>query len=587
MTFIIQTLRSTDPAFTQIDFKLGLNLVLATRNNASIKTQSRNARGKTTLFQFVNYLYGSDFPPELAPLGESEWSLIAEGLLYGFPIEIKRSLTAGQRSSVHITHLGDEERYPSYLPKGEVHLDYWRQVLNSALFDTSHREVEQRAAPSFRASIARFLRTNPVKLPFKTVDAEARTKSDFVTSFLLGLDSAKIGKIAELDTVAKMLDSYRAVVSGSGSQTFAPLNILEARLLELEEQVAELEDRISQVEFSEQLPDIDTKKAAEAASTLSQLYDQQFADQLRLSEFTKSLDSLADGASTETNIVEILEEAGLIFTNPAARTIEESAEYYRTLRKNRIDLTKSQIKLLKNRISEREIEIASLAKIDRANRLTLHAQRDLNAMKVLQDELNGVLRDRDSVVSQINTYGSAELESKETKREKKSLIATIKEELPRSDALVDIVNQEMARIANEVYGHKIKVKAASDPQNGYKFSLESSKRSTGVDRANVLFFDLALMVARAKAGLGPRCLGHDSPLLDGIDGHQVALYLLYAQELLDDVNKEHPSTPLQYFVTLNDNSIDTTEIPDSDVISEAIVRTIRPEEVGGVTGISF
>ena len=57
---MIYKIYASDKRFKTIEFKKGLNVILADRKEESGKKDSRNGLGKTTLINILHFCFGSD-----------------------------------------------------------------------------------------------------------------------------------------------------------------------------------------------------------------------------------------------------------------------------------------------------------------------------------------------------------------------------------------------------------------------------------------------------------------------------------------------------------------------------------------------
>ena len=80
---MLRRLSANKEEFKPIDFSDGLNIIVAERDPEASETDSRNARGKTSLLQAINYCLGSNRPASFQALADDDWAFTLELDLFG------------------------------------------------------------------------------------------------------------------------------------------------------------------------------------------------------------------------------------------------------------------------------------------------------------------------------------------------------------------------------------------------------------------------------------------------------------------------------------------------------------------------
>jgi uncharacterized protein YydD (DUF2326 family) len=126
---VLLQLSANNDAFTPIYFKPGFNVVLADRTEGAAKTDSRNARGKSSLLAAVNYCLGGNFPSEFESLVTDDWAFRLTIKLDEVVVAVTRQC-ASPRSRVGIDVVsGATPAWLSLMEEGSLRVETWKQIL--------------------------------------------------------------------------------------------------------------------------------------------------------------------------------------------------------------------------------------------------------------------------------------------------------------------------------------------------------------------------------------------------------------------------------------------------------------------------
>src|SRR4051812_11248141 len=114
-------------SFVPIDFVPGMNIVLAEQAEDAASTDSRNARGKTTLLLILNYLLGGNLPSQLRPLRGDDWEFTLTLTLGGHDVSVTRSLDNGSTLGFRYPAEG-EALFRQYSSEGAIRLEDWKDL---------------------------------------------------------------------------------------------------------------------------------------------------------------------------------------------------------------------------------------------------------------------------------------------------------------------------------------------------------------------------------------------------------------------------------------------------------------------------
>ncbi len=139
---MLHSLSANSDEFQEVTFGPGMNLILAERAPGASEQHSRNARGKTSLIQAINYCLGGNRPAAFKSLADDGWEFTLGMDLFGTEIRVTRSLQGGSR--VHVDSLGSA--VPRFLLEymrddGTIALQDWKFLLGLGMFSLAEESV--------------------------------------------------------------------------------------------------------------------------------------------------------------------------------------------------------------------------------------------------------------------------------------------------------------------------------------------------------------------------------------------------------------------------------------------------------------
>src|SRR5690625_8024691 len=88
----LNSLTANFPEFRSIEFRDGLNIVVADRAKEATKTDSRNGLGKTTVMALIDFCLGANMRDRLAPMKGNHWYFtLSLSTKSGVPLKASRS----------------------------------------------------------------------------------------------------------------------------------------------------------------------------------------------------------------------------------------------------------------------------------------------------------------------------------------------------------------------------------------------------------------------------------------------------------------------------------------------------------------
>lgn len=154
---MIHRIFSNLPTFKELEFKPGLNMLVAQKEAGASDKQTRNRAGKTSLIEIIHFLTGAKAEKgslfRSVALANKSFGMSFD--LGGQTIAIERS--GHQKSKVHVegadfltgkTHLSNSE---------------WTELLGEKMFGLHSIPVVDGRAPTFRSLLAYFVRRQLVE----------------------------------------------------------------------------------------------------------------------------------------------------------------------------------------------------------------------------------------------------------------------------------------------------------------------------------------------------------------------------------------------------------------------------------------
>ncbi len=201
---MIRRLTANREEFRPITFAEGFNVVVAEQAPDATETDSRNARGKTTTLNIINYLLGGNLARQLRPLADEGWSFTLTLDLFGREVEVTRALKGGTRLGV---------RYPqelkfalsSYVVEGQVHVNDWKALLGLALFRLEPTDTDGTYSLSPRTLLSYVVRIDPGRDPLRAFAQQPAWSARQHVAFLFGLEWQVVRRMQKINRSSETL----------------------------------------------------------------------------------------------------------------------------------------------------------------------------------------------------------------------------------------------------------------------------------------------------------------------------------------------------------------------------------------------
>ncbi len=542
---MIKKIYASDKRFKAVEFRKGLNIILAERTEGSGEKDTRNGAGKTTLIDVIHFCLGAEAKKLGLPLADiEEWEFYIDIIICGKSITAKRSI----KKSNYIIVNGDIVGLPVLAEKDDdsgdsfYKNDDWKKLLGLCFFNLRDG-LKPKYKPTFRSLISYFIR--------RGVDAYSRTFTPFRNqktfdlqvnnAYLLGLNWEHASEAQEIRDRSSALKALNTAVK---SGIISSQGELEAERVRLERVIAE---ETKAIDTFKVLPQY--KKLQDKANSLTTNIHQNSNNLLVLRrKLTRYEESITAEIPPEQNSVEKLyAEAGVLFAESIKKTLDEAKAFHASVVENRKKFLQTEIAEIRHQMARVENDISASTE-ERANLMRLlQTHGALEEFSLLQAKLVEKRERLETIKTKLAELKNISNEQKEIKTRKLELDTKLQRdyELSRTnwEKAVALFNESSLALYNEP-GNLI----INTTENGYEFDVEIQRSSSeGVGKMKVFCYDMMLVELSAEKG-GIDFLIHDSTIYDSVDSRQRAHALQYAHERAE----EHG---FQYICAMNSDMV--------------------------------
>ena len=573
---MIQNIFSSLASFKALEFKPGLNVLVAQKELGATDKQTRNRAGKTSLVETIHFLTGSNAEKDSlfrsTALEEKSIGMVFD--VGGEAVTVKRS--GKQKAEIHI------EGADFLNGKTQLSNSEWVELLGEKMFGLSALPAGDGRAPTFRSLLAYFVRrqlSGAFTTPEKQATMQQAGDYQVALLFLLGLDwkiASDWQKVRDREkTLAELKKAAGAGAFGSiigkASDLRTQVTVSEAALKEMQ---AHLADFRVLPEYAQMEAEAD-----KLTRRINELSNGNVIDIAAIRDLEQAMTSEAPPPLDE--LQRIYAEAGVILPGLAVKRYDEVRSFHESVVRNRRDYLAEELKAAKLRVETREQEKQGLV-ARRAEIMTvLKTHGALDQFSKLQAAAARKEAEAESLRQRFEAAEQLERTKNELKIERNRLTLRL-----RRDFAEQKERLSEAILAFEETSKRLYESAGSmtveETDNGplFQFPMQGS-RSKGIKNMQIFCFDMMLMRLCAKRGIGPGFLVHDSHLFDGVDGRQVVSALKVGAETASELG-------FQYIVTMNEDDAFKERIEGFDLKTYVLpVVLTDASEDGGLFGFRF
>ena len=584
---MIHQLNSTLESFKELNFRSGLNILLADKTIDSSDRQSRNSAGKTSVIELIHFLCGAraDTTSIFRSHSLSSYSFSLTMDFAGQPITASRS--GGTPNNVAID--GQIEYTPTNatLFDSEAHLllsnDDWKQLLATEWFHLPVEEAEEDSYPSFRSLFSMCVRRQQAGgflTPTKYFTRQSTIEEQKTIAYLIGLDWTITNQFEKLKVEEKAAkDLRKAMRSGEFGREFGSVAELRSRLTVSEARTRRLHD---QIESFEVIPEyrVLEREATDLTLQINSCNTENIADLELIRELDLALQQEELPLSEDLN--QLYDEVGIVLPELARKRLDDVMVFHDRIVQNRRSHLTSELDAARLRIQKREVETHTASSRRAQIMAILESGGALDHFAQLQGELSRTEAEVQGLRERLQTGERLERTLSQLKIDRTLLQQALRDDLLERHALIDEAVLLFAELSNELYEQEGSLLISATPL-GPKFETHiAGERSRGITNMQMFCFDLMLAILGMQQHKWPGFLIHDSHLFDGVDERQVARAL----QLGAHVSAEYD---FEYIVTLNSDAIPSEGFDVGFDIEDYIldVRLSDSLETGGLFGFRF
>lgn len=577
---------STLSTFKKLEFKKGLNVLLAEKSIGATSRQTRNGAGKSSMVETVHFLMGANCEKDsifrCSDLIEHRFGL--EFNLQNSRIEVERF---GQDSNRIIVNHADMSEWPVKAKldrhSGEqiISNTKWKEVLGQLAFNLT--PDLPKFSPTFRSLFPYFARrvdSGGFMNPTQQSKEQQNWDQQVAISYLIGLDwliPKELEEVRQKENSLKVLrkelkKGVMGTVIGTAASLKTKLTVAERKFKRLQQEI-----------FSFQvLPEYRAleREASELARRLSELSNQNTIDEETIRELEETIST--EKPPEMTDVRKVYEEAGIVLPDLATKRLDDVEKFHAAVISNRRSHLQGELDSALNRVKKRQTEMVKFDERRRQIMETLSIHGALDQYNKLQQELNRVQAEAEEIRKRYEIAEKIETTDTDLSIERKQLHKRLIDDHKEQEEIL-----EEAIITFEDLSSELSEREGSltiDPtEKGPVFDVRvEARRSRGISNMQIFSFDMMLIVLCQKRGIGPGYLIHDSHLFDGMDTRQIAKAL----EIGARTAKEYD---FQYIVTINSDMVPYSEFSHEfkfDNYTLPITLTDATED-GGLFGFRF
>jgi uncharacterized protein YydD (DUF2326 family) len=583
---MLYRLSSDRPSFKTIQFRKGLNIVLADRqlpadgDERAPQRRTRNGAGKSSIIDLVHFLLG----------GDSEGALKSEALVdWTFDLSLdvgdERLVVRRGRGSPRVSIQNDGPEFADSAEAGELTNVAWISRLGKAWFQLNGSR--QPGAASFRQLISYFVRRRRdggYDDPVRTFRAQANAVNETNLAVLFGLDAEVVRRFHRAKNALKQIQTAQKALrdlektAPAGTRRVDLEAALSAQIVAATLARDHLDERIRSFNVLPVFRELEQELATlnEHSRDLS---DGDVLDRESIDANRRALE--AEGQDRAPRLQALFAEAKMVFPDIVSRRYEEVASFHHRLIENRQAQLQSEIVSAQRRIAQRRPEREQVEVRRRQITAALRTGGPAEELLRLRDELSekdGVVR---ALEARFTEARRLETQAEEKQQEIEDATRVLRQDRRERSAVANQASRTFSEISERLYETPGEL-AISANEQGLRFvpSIPSSQ-SAGVMSMQIFCFDFTMASLCRSRSMGPGFLIHDSHLYEPVDGRQFARALRIGAEYAEEIG-------IQYIVTLNSDELARAETEGGEDFRGFVLTPLlsdAPE--GGLFGIRF
>ena len=585
---MIHQIRSDLETFKTLNFKQGLNILLADKSENATDRHTRNGAGKSSLVELINFLCASNVDPE---------SIFRSDALINFSFDMDVDI-GGERFTIersgekpaNIKINGNAERLP-IAPKlnkitgiPEISNVNLRHTLGNLWFGLDAQpDAGAKYHPTFRSLFSYFARRQESGgFQTHTQHAKMQQKWDWqiALSYFLGLDwqiPQKFQKLKDNETQIKNIKL--AADSGALGVHFEKVGALTTRLTLATKKAEQLRKQLDGFEVIPEYREHELE-ANKITGEINQLGEENFIDRRIIDELNLTLKE--EYTRDSNDLIKLYEEAQVVLPDSLKKRLDAVKAFHKAIIKNRHSHLSSELASVKQRIEDRDKKMQALDTRKSQIMRVLKSGGALEQYTLMHEALGWAEAEVKTISQRLETAETLENSKAKWVTEQNILTQALRDDIfERGDLLREAILkfEELSQYLYKKEGRLI-INAGN---SGPTFEVEiDNYKSKGINSMQIFCFDLMLMELCSARGQSPGFLVHDSHLFDGVDERQVAKALQFGAERAKKAG-------FQYIVTMNSDKIPMEYFDQDFNVNDYVLRTKLTDATasGGLFGIRF
>lgn len=584
---MIRKIRADRASFKTLEFRPGLNILRADKEEGASDRDSRNGAGKTSFVELVHFLFGASVPQKsiFRSAALADWrfegELEIEGRLGGVVRSGAKPGTVETSGALAAERAG-QPRLLGATPRPSQQLEDWKALLGDRWFGLEPGG-EGPFRPSFRSLLSYLIRRQE-RGGFQDCRRHSTLQppwdAQVSVSRLLGLDwtiAQRFQGIREREKNMRALK--KAAESGELGHLARGAAALRTDLTLARAKAQKMKERLDQFRVLPDHEDLE-KEATRITKEISALRGENIADRGLVEELEGSLTDEQEPGKAD--LLKVYREAGVVLPELAHRRLGEVDLFHRRVIENRRAHLKAEIESARDRIADRE---ARKAELDRRRRQVMEILQSGGALAeytAMREEVARVEAEVQALKERLRDVERLETLRGELKAERARATRALRDDIRERDAILQKAILRFEELSQSLYEHSGRL-VIDGSENGPKFDVQiPSGQSRGIANMQIFCFDLMLMELQVERGRSPGFLIHDSHLFDGVDERQVARALQLGARRAE-------AAGFQYIVTMNTDAIPREGFDPGFVVQDYFTgaRLTDASETGGLFGVRF
>lgn len=582
---MIHSVSANKSSFKTVSFTGGLNVVLADRSDSSTEKDTRNGLGKSTLLEIIDFCLGGRAAKGKGLIIEplQEWTFTIDITIGGNRIKVTRSVSEHNRIIIEGETFGWPEQPDTDAKTGELifKVDRWRKLLGQTLFGIPSSLNQLTYKPSFRSLVSYFIRrgTDAYASPFRHFRQQKTWDIQLHIAYLLGMNWEYASNWQELkDRVEGVKAIEKAIKTGAMEGAIGTVGELETQRIQLEQQTAAAQQALDTFKVHPQYESVQ-EDADRLTKEIHSHTNLNISDRRRLARYEESINE--EKAPDSILLERLYKESGLLFPDAVKRTMEEARTFHQEIISNRRDFLSSEIKRIKQTISDRELKIASLTD-ERAGVLQiLKTHGALQEMTKLQERNVKLQAELERVQARLKEMKNLKTTKRDVKTAKVELAETAEKDHEQRREVwsraVGLFNEHSQAL------YKSPGKLVIDVgETGYKYTVDIERSgSEGIEKMKIFCFDLAVLQVQMETRNGIDFLIHDTLMYDSVDARQRAL-------AFERAHKTTTKLGGQYICTINSDMVPASDFSEGFNFNKYVRLTLSDATPSGsLLGMRF